>query len=137
MAPPALERVLCVYGRQRLMLLSHCPERVQRGLAKGRDGCRLCESGNGLSGQCLTDRKGMQLPLIPCRSDRGCLVRLYGARPLCLHGHMSELRRLPLSFLLSFTDESTDLRIRILKAFISGEPCPVTGIPGKYMTGVL
>ena len=136
MPAPTLERILCVYGRQRLMLLNHCPERVYRGLETGHESCRLCESGRGLKGQCLTDRKGMRLPLIPYRTDRGCVVRLYSAKPVSLHSRMDELRRLPLSFLLTFTDEPYETRLRILKAFVTGSALNVDATPGKYLTGV-
>ncbi len=137
MPAPTLERILCVYGRQQLMLLRHCPERVYRGLNAGHADCRLCDTGNGLKGQFLTDRKGMRLPLIPYRTDDGCVVRLYSAKPLSLLGHMADLRRLPLSFLLSFTDEPAEKRLSILKAFKYGASCDINGTAGKYLTGVL
>ena len=137
MPPPSLERILCVYGRQQLMLLRHCPERVYRGQKAGHADCRLCESGIGLNGQYLTDRKGVLLPLIPYRTDDGCVVRLYSAKPLSLLRYMPDLRELPLSFLLSFTDEPTEKRLRILKAFKNGSPCEIDGTVGKYLTGVI
>ena len=137
MPEPHLERIISVYGRQRLMLLNHCPERVSRGLTAGHENCRLCESGSGLSGQGLTDRKGLLLPLIPYRTDRGCVVRLYSGKPVSLLSYMPVLRERPLSFLLSFTDEPTEQRLRILKVFRNGSACEIDGIPGKYLTGVL
>ena len=137
MPAPVLERIVPVYGRQRLMLLNHCPERVFRGLSQNREGCWLCESGSGLKGQALTDRKGLRLPLIPYRTDRGCIVGLYGGKPLSLLPWMSDLRRLPVSFLLSFTDEPLPERLRILRAFRSGAQTGVQGTSGKYLTGVL
>ena len=137
MPSPALERVLCVYGRQRLMLLSHCPERVKRGLSAGHEQCRLCETGGGLRGQFLTDRKGILLPLIPYRTERGCVVRLYSGAPVSLIRYMPELRKLPLSFLVSFTDEPTPERLHILKAFTGVSPADIKGTAEKYMNGVL
>ncbi len=137
MPEPGIERILCVYGRQRLMLLNHCPERVYRGLTAGKESCRLCDSGNGLQGQSLTDRKGLRLPFFPYRTDRGCIVRLYSAKPVSLLPYMDYLRRLPLSFLLSFTDESTDLRLRLVKAFKEGADFRLDATTGKYLTGVL
>ncbi len=79
----------------------------------------------------------MRLPLIPYRTDDGCVVRLYSAKPLSLLGHMADLRRLPLSFLLSFTDEPAEKRLSILKAFKYGASCDINGTAGKYLTGVL
>ena len=137
MPEPGIERILCVYGRQRLMLLNHCPERVYRGLTAGKESCRLCDSGNGLQGQSLTDRKGLRLPFFPYRTHRVCIVRFYCAKPVSLLPYMDYLRRLPLSFLLSFTDESTDLRLRLVKAFKEGADFRLDATTGKYLTGVL
>ena len=137
MPPPVLERVLCVYGRQRLMLLRHCPERVFRGLTKGHANCRLCQEGAGLGGQCLTDRKGLRLPLLPYRAERGCVVRLYSGEPVSLLPYMSALQALPCSRLLSFTDEPTEARLRILGIFRGEIAGDVPGVVGKYLTGVL
>ncbi len=134
---PVTERVLTVYGRRRLMLLRHCPERVYRGLTSGHAQCRLCAAGDGAANHALTDRKGEQLPLIPYRTDDGCVVRLYASAPTSLLDRMDRLRTAPLSWLISLTDEAPGDRLRIMQAFLSGGPLKLKTIHGNYDAGVL
>ena len=135
MPAPALERILPVYGRTRLMLLSHCPERTKRGCTADRSACRRCEADDGLRGRSLVDRKGLALPMIPYRTDRGCVVRLYSGQPVSLQRFLPELNGF--SFLISFTDEPAAERPRIVRAFRTGAPALTVCSAGKYLTGVL
>ena len=117
MGAPTLERILTVYGRRRLMLLTHCPERVRLGLDHGKDRCTLCDMGKGSNGQCLTDRMDMRYPLSPIRLPDGCRIELLSGRPLSLLPYMDRLKNHPLSYALRFTDESADERSRIIGMF--------------------
>ncbi len=75
--------VTVVYGRQRLMLLHHCPARTALGLTKGHRDCRMCDNGepDALAGQVLEDRKGYRFPLLRQRLPEGCMVELMNALP--------------------------------------------------------
>ena len=75
--------VTVVYGRQRLMLLHHCPARTALGLTKGHRDCRMCDNGepDALAGQALEDRKGYRFPLLRQRLPEGCMVELMNALP--------------------------------------------------------
>ena len=50
---------------------------------------------------------------------------------------MDELRKLPISFLISFTDEPAGRRQDILRAFRSGGARENNPYLGKFLTGIL
>ncbi|MBQ9264129.1 MAG: U32 family peptidase [Clostridia bacterium] len=135
------EMILPVYGRTRLMMLNHCPMRTALGLAEGRDQCRLCEQGKGVLHTSLTDRMRAAYPLCPIRMKEGCVIELMDAKPLHLSGRLNGLP--PLSWLLTFTDESLDARLAISRhyaALLRGEqpkPLPIDGTLGRFSDGVL
>lgn len=135
-------RLLPVYGRPRLMLLSHCPERVFRGLTSGRESCSLCAAGEGAKGRVLIDQKECGYPLIPFRFDEGCRVGLYAPAPVSLGRCWSSIRKLSVSPMLSFTVESTQQRIlavRYWRSLLDGQ-VPADAVPGtldRLETGVL
>lgn len=78
--PPML---VPAYGRAQLMLLHHCPARTRLNLRKGHADCRMCDEGSSdaLQGTCLTDRRGVNFPLLRQRLPEGCLVRLMNSVP--------------------------------------------------------
>ena len=112
---PSCRRLLPVYGRPRLMLLTHCPERTYRGLSRGRQDCTLCAAGKGVLGQCLRDRKECDYPLIPQSLEDGCRVGLYAPKPTSLASRWPELSALPVSPLLSFTTETPEERLSLIR----------------------
>lgn len=140
---PLIERILPVYGRVRLMTLAHCPERVYRGLQKGRESCALCARKEGAKGQCLTDKFGCEYPLRPVRLPEGCRVDVLSDKPLNLLTRPDLLSGLDVSYLLSFTDEEEDRALSILNAYraflATGTvlPMPVRGTVGRFTEGVL
>ncbi len=141
--PPAVcERLLPVYGRERLMILSHCPERVFRGLSCGREACALCAQGQGANGRALTDRLSCEYPLLPYRLKDGCKVRLFNSKPTHLLPWLGNLSPLNVSWLISFTTESAGERTGILRAYraamdgkTAGE-LSVSGTAGRFLDGV-
>ncbi len=140
---PKAERLLPVYGRMRLMVLTHCPERVFRGLCAGHEHCRLCEAGQGVRGQALTDRRGCVFPLSPFRLPEGCRVQVLHSAPLNLLSQAAVLRALPVSWLLHLTDEAPDIRLSLVHTFkvaMNGEKIekpPADGTLGRFSDGVL
>ena len=135
-----VEMILPAYGRTRLMLLNHCPMRTKMGLEKGKQECRLCEQGKGAEGTCLKDRMGAEYPLLPIRLPEGCLVEMYADQPT----HLSqEVKDLPVSLLLSFTDETMDEQRAIMEHYrkiMQGDQpsaLPFKGTIGRFHEGVL
>ena len=136
-----METILPVYGRARLMVLNHCPMRTARHLAKGRADCRLCDTGKGAAGTCLTDRMHADYPLLPVRLPQGCVVELMADKPLFLPASM--LQGLTgHSLLCSFTDEASSRQAAILqyyRALLDGKnPAlpDVAGNRGRFLDGV-
>jgi putative protease len=140
---PKAERILTVYGRARLMVLTHCPERVMRGLETGHECCALCEQGAGARGQTLTDRRGFVYPLSPFRLPEGCRVRVLNALPTHLLARAEALRALRVSILLDFSTESTEERLALLSVYrraLVGLPFDapkVRGTQGRLADGAL
>ena len=136
------ELILPVYGRTRLMLLNHCPMRTALGLKTGREQCELCRQGKGALGTALTDRMKADYPLFPLRLPEGCQIELMADKPLHLAGLLGGLP--PLSWLLTFTDETKEERTRITAyyaALLRGETPPalldIRGTAGRFLDGVL
>ena len=135
------EMILPVYGRTRLMLLNHCPMRTVMGLKQNREQCELCGQGKGALGTHLTDRMKADYPLFPVRLPEGCQIELMADRPLHLSGLLKGLPKL--SFLLAFTDETKEERIKIIAhyaALLRGETPPaldMKGTAGRFLDGVL
>lgn len=93
-----------VYGRAQLMLLSHCPQKVQEGCAA--IDCASCgELADALAP--LVDRKGYTFPLRRQRLAHGCQVRVLNSLPTdLLEKHARSLQRQPhLAWRLCFTGE--------------------------------
>lgn len=115
-APPLLK----VYGHERVMLLNHCPERVARGLTKGRKNCALCKPGDRACASpdaAVTDRKGYRFPLRRVRFSEGCVLEMDNALPTDL-GKMEEHRRaLGAGMLLHFTVEPLKEQLAITSRF--------------------
>ena len=121
--------VTVVYGRQRLMLLHHCPARTALGLTKGHRDCRMCdeESPEALAGQALEDRKGYRFPLMRQRLPEGCMVELVNALP-------TKINSLPgspdFNTATVFTTENRDETEAVLEALREGRK-----IPGETTSG--
>ena len=133
--------LLNVYGRQRVMMLNHCPERVRRGLQKGRERCALCAGPGMACGRedaALIDRKGYRFPLRRTRLPEGCVVNVYNALPTDLSRYEAKRRALGAGRLLSFTVERPEEQIAITRAFALGQE-PETGetTGGHFLRGAL
>ena len=121
---------LKMYGRETLMLLNHCPERVRRGLNAHRDACALCRTESMVCGKedaCLTDRKGYRFPLSRTRFPEGCEIQVLGALPTDLREKEADRRALRAAALLHFTVESPEEQLRLTRTFaalLRGESVP-------------
>ena len=114
--PPLLK----MYGRERLMLLNHCPERVRLGLTRGREHCTLCGPGDracAMMDPTLIDRRGYRFPLRRVQMPEGCVVELLNALPTDLSGQDSRRRALDAGMLLSFTVEAPERQLAVTRRF--------------------
>lgn len=117
---PFMPRLMKLYGREMLMLLNHCPERVRLGLSAKRADCRLCKTSTAVCGRenaVMTDRKGYQFPLARTRFAEGCEIQVVGALPTDLRAHDADRRALGAGALLHFTVESPDDQLALTRAF--------------------
>ena len=116
------------YGRQILMLLNHCPERVRRGLDNNRSSCALCREKEMACGQrnpLMTDRLGYRFPLMRTHFPEGCELTVLGALPTDLRNQFSQ--GLPAGTLLHFTTETPEEAAGLTRIFARlsrGEPVP-------------
>lgn len=120
MKPQKLNPLLTVYGRERLMLLHHCPERVALSAVKNREECKLCDSREmacGSLGAEFVDRKGYRFPLQRTRMPEGCIVTVLGALPTDLRRQERARKALGAGMLLSFTVEPAQEQLRIAAEF--------------------
>ena len=80
-------------------------------------------------------------PLFPLRLPEGCQIELMADRPLHLAGLLNGLPKL--SWLLAFTDETKEERLKITAhyaALLRGETLPaldIRGTAGRFLDGVL
>ena len=129
LTPLPLPALLKVYGRETLMLLNHCPERVRRGLRHGRADCALCTDEAMVCAKAdptLTDRLGYRFPLTRTRFPEGCELSVLGALPTDLRSRDADRRALGAGMLLHFTVESAGEQqslTRTYAALLSGAPC--------------
>lgn len=103
---PAL---LKVYGREILMLLNHCPERVARGLSANRSACSLCKDATmacGTVNPVLVDQKSYRFPLQRTVFPEGCILRVLGSLPTDLRQYDAQRRAMGVGMLIQFTVES-------------------------------
>lgn len=125
-----LPALLKVYGRETLMLLNHCPERVRlqaaprpRGIAPlCTDEAMVCAKADPT----LTDRLGYRFPLTRTRFPEGCELSVLGALPTDLRSRDADRRALGAGMLLHFTVESPREQqslTRTYAALLSGAPC--------------
>ena len=142
---PAMPRLLKLYGREMLMLLNHCPERVRLGLSANRANCRLCKTASAVCGRenaVMTDRKGYQFPLSRTRFAEGCEIQVLGALPTDLRAHNADRCSLNAGALLHFTVESSEEQIALTRAFaamLRGEgisPATAQTTAGHWLRGV-
>ena len=137
--------LLRVYGRERVMLLNHCPERVARGLTAGRAACALCGPEDRACARpdpALADRRGYRFPLGRVRTPEGCVVEVYNALPTDLARQEHRRRSLGAGMLLTFTVETPDRQLTITRRFAAvqrGEdPLPLAepATGGHFRRGV-
>jgi len=117
---PATPRLMKLYGREMLMLLNHCPERVRLGLSANRANCRLCKTASAVCGRenaVMTDRKGYQFPLARTRFAEGCEIQVLGALPTDLRAYDADRRALGAGALLHFTIETPEQQIALTRTF--------------------
>ena len=137
--------LLPVYGRQRVMLLNHCPERVRLGLHSGRATCALCKPEDRACASpdaALTDRRGYRFPLTRMRMPEGCVVEVVNALPTDLSQQEAAREKLGVGRLLRFTVETAEEQRAIVahfamhtqgKAKLQGEG---TTTSGHFLRGV-
>ncbi len=139
---PALSKV---YGRETLMLLNHCPERVRLGLSHGRAHCTFCTRDDMVCGQAapiMVDRKGYRFPLTRTRFPEGCELSVLGALPTDLRAFDADRRTLGAGMLLHFTTEPLDRQLRLIEGFSAllheraPFPSDVQATSGHWMRGV-
>lgn len=106
------------YGRTQMMLLSHCPVRTQRGHEHQDAACDACAAKNGCP-QMYTDRKGYRFPLRRLKMEHGCVLRLYNSVITDIHKELQGKTEVPLSFRLSFTDETIERQREIVRSYRS------------------
>ena len=129
LTPLPLPSLLKVYGRETLMLLNHCPERVRRGLRQGRADCALCANEAMVCAKAdpaLTDRLGYRFPLTRTRFPEGCELSVLGALPTDLRARDADRRALGAGMLLHFTVESARDQLSLTRAYaalLSGASC--------------
>ena len=114
---PAL---LKVYGREVLMLLNHCPERVAQQLTADRANCRICKEMNmacGSADAALTDQKGYRFPMQRVVLPEGCVLRVLGALPTDLRMYEADRLHLGAGMLLHFTTESRSQQAAVTRYF--------------------
>lgn len=114
------QALLKVYGREILMLLNHCPERVARGLTAGRSKCAFCKGSSmacGLENPSLADQKGYRFPLQRAVHPDGCVLRVLGTLPTDLRIYEQDRKLLGAAMLLHFTTESAAEQAAITRAF--------------------
>lgn len=127
-----------VYGRNALMVLNHCPERVYRKLSKGHAGCRLCHQNQGIRGQLLTDRLGSAFPLYPLHLPEGCINYLLDDKPL----HIGDKASVRYAWMVNMTLETPEEIKEIITYYAAlrkGEASEIHQIPyyhGRYQKGV-
>ena len=102
-----------VYGRSRLMLLSHCPVRTRSGASFHDPGCRLCRDARPI--EQLTDRMGAVFPLVRVRMSDGCRIQVLNSVVTDLSG----MPLMPCGWILRFTDETPERCLEIVRSFAS------------------
>lgn len=134
--PGLIELILPVYGRTQIMLLNHCPERVNRNLSKNKAGCTFCERGHGVLGQTLVDRMDAEYPLHPTHFDTGCLITLYHHKVQHLSAMAPQMSQLMDLRLLS--PENAKAVTAHYAALRDGQtPEPIAPLePGRTLVGV-
>ena len=142
--PLPLPALCPVYGRERLMILNHCPARVARELSDGREACRFCRTPDQACGQTepvLRDQRGYAFPLRRTSLPGGCQVNVYNALPTDLRACDGERRALGAGMLVRFTTETPEEQREITKIFAAlrdGQPVPpaVNATAGHWRRGV-
>ena len=142
--PLPLPALCPVYGRERLMILNHCPARVREGLSHGREACRLCRTPDQACGQTepvLRDQRGYAFPLRRTSLPGGCQVNVYNALPTDLRASDGERRALGAGMLVRFTTETPAEQLQITEIFAAlrdGRPVPpaVNATAGHWRRGV-
>ena len=142
---PAMPRLMKMYGREMLMLLNHCPERVRLGLSAKRAECRLCKTSSAVCSRenaIMTDRKGYQFPLARTRFAEGCEIQVLGALPTDLRAYDTDRRSLGAGALLHFTVESKEEQLALTQtyaALLRGEAISASTVQtttGHWLRGV-
>ncbi len=113
-------RFMKMYGREILMLLNHCPERVRLGLSANRASCRLCKTPSAVCGRenaVLSDRKDYRFPLSRTRFAEGCEIQVLGALPTDLRAYDRERAALGAAALLHFTVETPQEQLALTHTF--------------------
>lgn len=124
------------YGRERVMILNHCPARTALGLTKNKEHCRMCHEADpkALMGKEFIDRKNYHFPLYPIFTDKSCIVEMYNAEPTNLSQYPDLLEKQ--SCVIAFTTESLEEQKEILKVLLAKKTL-TGGTLGHYKEGVI
>jgi len=142
--PAAMPSLMKMYGREQLMLLNHCPARVEKNLNRGRSQCSICKEPSmtcGARNACLTDNRGYSFPMKRTACPEGCIISVLNALPTDLRDCDADRRQLGAGMLLHFTTE-TDAEVKnIVREFVAlkdgREVAPVMGTTaGHWKRGV-
>ena len=120
MLPASMPVLMKMYGREQLMLLNHCPERVDRGLARNRSHCSICKTASmtcGRENPVLTDQRGYAFPLKRTTFPEGCIISVYNALPTDLRDFDEDRRRFKAGMLLHFTSEAPQTMLNLTRTF--------------------
>ncbi len=143
--PMEMPVLMKMYGREMLMLLNHCPERVRLGLSEKRAACRICKTETMVCGHenaAMTDRKGYQFPLSRTLMPEGCEIQALGALPTDLRAYDADRRTLGAGMLLHFTIETAQEQLALTRLFadlMNGMPPPPSAVQtttGHWIRGV-
>lgn len=120
MLPTGLPVLMKMYGREQLMLLNHCPKRVEKGLAANRSKCAICKTPSMTCGEenpVLTDQRGYAFPMKRTAYPEGCIISVYNALPTDLRESETDRIRMNAGMLLHFTTEAPETALNLTRTF--------------------
>lgn len=120
MLPAGMPVLMKMYGREQLMLLNHCPKRVEKGLAANRSQCAICKTPSMTCGEehpVLTDQPGYAFPMKRTAYPEGCIISVYNALPTDLRENEADRIRMNAGMLLHFTTEAPETALNLTRTF--------------------
>lgn len=125
----SLKRGIMLYGRQSLMLLRNCPT--------GEGRCIGCKERNrGENTAYITDRMGLNFPVICEKGEKYHCIELLNSLPLSLSEKQKEINNCDYG-ILRFTVESSVESYEVINALLNGEKLRENKTFGLFYRGVL